>query len=124
MSKVSRYQPDYVNNYLTLTRNITHLTTPSGSTTLGWNYQLPRDQLICEDGFIISVQAGGDNHCTPKNNEGPWTAVECMLIKGEFKFKKAWEATNDGHGVNAYVNVALVNSEIHAHGGIAGINKR
>lgn len=118
---------DYVNNYLLLTRNITHMTDPN-NVPIPWNFQSPRDQLICEDGFIISVQAGENNYCSPKNNNGPWKTVECMPITGfpdGLVFTEAWEKYSDGEsGVYGYVPVSLVNREIHIRGGIRGINKR
>ena len=30
----------------------------------------------CEDGFSMSIQAGEYNYCEPRNNVGPYSAVE------------------------------------------------
>lgn len=32
--------------------------------------------IVCNDGFSVSVQASQTNYCEPRNDEGPYTAVE------------------------------------------------
>lgn len=34
-------------------------------------------EIECADGFKVSVQASRAHCCTPRNNAGPWTTVEC-----------------------------------------------
>ena len=103
---------DYVNNYLALTRDIYWL---DAAVALGM--QRPRNAITCVDGFVLSVQASEHTYCSPRDNDGPWTQVECMLIKGKLTFA-AWDEYEDGTGeVYGYVPVELVNREIHSHGG-------
>ena len=33
-------------------------------------------RIQCADGFSLSVQAAGHCYCEPRNDEGPWSAVE------------------------------------------------
>lgn len=42
-----------------------------------WGMLPNRPQLQCRDGFKVSVQASESHYCLPRNNLGPWWAVEC-----------------------------------------------
>lgn len=37
---------------------------------------IPVKKINCNDGFMFSVQAGINNHCTPSRFKGPWTHFE------------------------------------------------
>ena len=34
-------------------------------------------RVVCADGFTVSVQAAEGSYCSPRNNTGPWSSVEC-----------------------------------------------
>lgn len=106
---------DYVNNYLIMSRNITRLRASTDFTE--FQFQRPRKALVCASGLKLSVQAGQSNYCAPKNDDGPWTTVEVMVIKGPLLLPDEWPDTG-GDSVYGYVPVELVNREIEANGGI------
>ena len=35
-----------------------------------------RARVVCQDGATVSIQAGGTHYCTPRDYDGPYTAVE------------------------------------------------
>lgn len=43
-------------------------------------FKNPVRAIQCKDGTIMSVQAGKQYFCKPKNNHGPWTHVEVMIL--------------------------------------------
>ena len=72
--------------------------------------------IECNDGFTFSVQASSVWHCTPCNDEGPYTHVEVG-------FPNASEPLLDAYFDNSkfiYINVpsATVLAVIEKHGGI------
>jgi len=38
-------------------------------------------RVVCRDGTVLSVQASHSHYCTPKNNDGPWTSLEVMIVE-------------------------------------------
>jgi hypothetical protein len=42
----------------------------------------PSPAITCNDGTVISIQAGRHCYSTPKNDQGPWTEVETWFIEG------------------------------------------
>lgn len=40
----------------------------------------PVSHITCRDGTKISVQASKYHYCKPRDNQGPWTHVEVMMI--------------------------------------------
>ena len=36
----------------------------------------PLPAVVCRDGFVMSVQVGEGLYCIPRNDVGPWSAVE------------------------------------------------
>jgi len=40
----------------------------------------PRHPVECQDGTTLSVQVGSSTYCTPRNDEGPYTAVEVGFV--------------------------------------------
>lgn len=114
---MKKITPDYVNNYLLLTRNIRHLGKSSWGEPAFLSMQIPRRAIRCADGFRISVQASEHNYCTPRTLDGPWDTVECMVKNGRLKYHKEWREY-ESDGVYGYVPAELVNREIAAHGGV------
>ena len=73
-----------------------------------------------KSGFGVSIQAKRTNYCTPRNDSGPYTAVELgfptspePLIIGF-----AEDVDNPTETVYGYVPVGLVKALIIKHGGI------
>ena len=78
---------------------------------------LPR--VECRDGFSISLQAAHAMHCSPRDDEGPYTEVECGYPSAapEFILSYAEEEENPTETIYSYVPVALVEDLIDYHGG-------
>lgn len=69
----------------------------------------PVPAITCRDGAVFSVQASEFTYCTPRDNTGPWTAVEVMTIS-EDVIPRNWEQDDDGIG--AWVPIEAVAQEI------------
>lgn len=110
---------DIVNNYLIMSRDMYRLTGLSehDDSIQDFAFQKPRRALVCKSGLRLSVQAGENNYCSPKNNDGPWATVEVMVLKGVLLLPDEWPE-NGGDSVYGYVPVELVNRELAANGGI------
>lgn len=50
------------------------------SATVINGHRYPVAAVICGDGTRFSVQAGNYLYCSPRDNSGPWTAVEVMTL--------------------------------------------
>ena len=86
-----------------------------------FTYKPPRKAIVCKDGFKISIQAGGALYSDPRDDEGPYTHVECgypsepevLLIPfvepGSEPFTDA---------VYGYVPAGVIDKVIRLHGGI------
>lgn len=57
----------------------------------------PVSHITCGDGTVMSVQAGRYHYCEPRDNVGPWTHVEVMLINKDVKLRH-FEVDEDGIG--------------------------
>ena len=87
-----------------------------------WAKGLPR--IECADGFSLSVQVGKYLYSTPREDAGPWTAVEVGFPSATPEPWSEWEPyvedANDPTGtVYAYVPLSLVEALIESHGGAA-----
>lgn len=78
----------------------------------GRQHRLPVPSIRCLDGTEFSIQAGTGVYSTPRNNQGPWTAVEVMTITPNQTPR--WE--QDDNGIGAYVPIETVAEEILARG--------
>ena len=82
-----------------------------------------RQRIECVDGVSLSVQASAGHYCTPRNDKGPWTAVEVGFPltkdKMDIAMPVAWQEYADGvdSSVYGYVPVELVEKFISEHGG-------
>jgi hypothetical protein len=74
----------------------------------------PVSHITCRDGTRLSVQASEYTYCKPRDNQGPWTHVEVMMIS---KVKPIHFDYPDDD-VAGYVPIELVAQEILARGNI------
>jgi hypothetical protein len=91
-----------------------------GSATLialsdGREYREPLSPVNCNDGTVLSIQAGASLYSTPRNNAGPWTHVEVMVISSD-STPQNFSVSSDG--VGAFISVEDVAREILYRGGI------
>ena len=85
----------------------------------GDRYLRNAPQIVCADGFSMSVQASHAHYCTPRDSEGPWTAVEVGYPSAKVD---AFMPHIDGDGaptdtVYGYVPLEIVAQTILEHGG-------
>lgn len=73
----------------------------------------------CADGFIFSMQASEGHACQPRNDTGPWTAVEVYFShRASPRPKRGWGRSPSG-GVDGCVPLDMVAALVDAHGGLA-----
>ncbi len=83
---------------------------------------LPR--VFCADGFNVSVQANRYNYCAPRDDEGPWWAVELgfpsapMPQLAEYCDSDETNAPTATETVWAYVPLSKVAEVLASHGGL------
>lgn len=80
----------------------------------------PLPQIVCADGFQMSVQASRHNYCEPRADKGPWISVE---IGFPSKIEPLlWEYAEGGahwtETVYGYVPIQLAAAVIECHGGM------
>jgi len=83
----------------------------------------PLPKIVCLDGFRVSVQVGESLYCTPRDNKGPWTSVECGYPSESVP---AWldYATDPDEpctSIYPYVPIELVVDEINRRNGYRNI---
>lgn len=78
-------------------------------------------QIVCADGFKMSVQASAFHYCSPRDSEGPWSRVEVGFPSDRVEALMPWaEDENDPTGtVYGYVPLRIVAEVIDQHGGFA-----
>ena len=79
----------------------------------GTTYKEPVDLVKCADGTTLSVQASEYHYCSPRDNEGPYTAVEVWLASTPVT---EFEYSDDDP--SAYVPIEDVVRFIDNHGGM------
>jgi|688.fasta_scaffold180697_3 hypothetical protein len=79
-----------------------------------------KPELICKDGFSMSVQASETHYCDPRQNEGPWCEVEVGYPSAEepllFQYAETqgeWTKT-----VYPYTPIHVLAQVVERHGGI------
>ncbi len=88
----------------------------------GFKESLPRITTV--DGESLSVQAGELLYSNPRENRGPWYAVEVgfpsITPPESWKeyFDGDWEISGGTDSVYAYIPIELVVDFINEHGGI------
>ena len=90
-----------------------HLATETVNTTTGLYYKQPVDLVKCADGTTLSVQASEYHYCGPRDNEGPYTAVEVWCASAPVT---EFEYSDDEP--SAYVPIEDVVRFIDNHGGM------
>lgn len=79
------------------------------------------DQVVCADGFTLSVQASSGHYCHPRDSEGPWDKVEIGFpserVEAFMPYVEDEERPTDT--VYGYVPIELVVAAIAYHGGFA-----
>lgn len=78
-------------------------------------------QIVCADGTKLSVQASEHHYSSPRNNFGPYKAVEVGFPTSEVPstwLEYAEDKDNPLRTVYAYIPIELVHFYIGAHGGI------
>lgn len=86
----------------------------------GYSYQKIRPQIVCKDGFAMSVQ-GSDGHCcTPRTNGYYYSHVEVGYPSEEeiLLMEYAKGASSPTQTVYGWVPVEIVDKIIEKHGGI------
>lgn len=78
------------------------------------------DTVICADGARVTVQANETMWCTPRNNIGPYTAVEAGLPSVTPPASWAPFRAEVGPAIYARLPVALLWEYFDAHGGVVG----
>ena len=104
-----------VNEYLEATRN-----ERKGK---GYAFLTVRPAIVCGDGLELSVQASHMHYCLPRENDGPYSAVEIGFPSDAIPEIMEWAETSatPTETVYGYVPVEVVDAAIAAHGGIANI---
>lgn len=80
----------------------------------------PIPQIVCADGFAMSVQASEYTYCSPRESGEPfYSAVEVGFpsAREESLMEYAEDAENPTGTVYGWVPVGIVNAIVDAHGG-------
>ena len=88
-----------------------------------------RQPIVCQDGFGMSVQASVSHYCSPRDDKGPYSAVEVGFPTAYEELLRAYvepsfndvgetvEETQWTESVYGYVPVEVVSAVIEKHGG-------
>jgi len=76
--------------------------------------------ITCADGFRLSIQANASAYCTPRENLGTYTEVECGFPSEPEPFLMDYADDPDYPcgTIYSYVPVSVVSLVIAKHGGI------
>jgi hypothetical protein len=78
-------------------------------------------RVLCKDGFSVSIQGNSRNYCEPRNDVGPYTAVELGFpSSSDSLITKYAESvmTDPTEAVYGWVPVGVVKALLMKHGGI------
>ena len=77
-------------------------------------------RIVCADGFNMSVQASEASYSEPRNNSGPYTAVEVGFPSREDSILLQYAENPDRptDSVYGWVPIDIVQLCIEAHGGM------
>ncbi len=84
----------------------------------GYMYKAPIKSTTCVDGVTASIQASETHYCFPRENVGPYTAVEIWCIKGT-DTTTITQFEYDSEEPSGYVPIEAIVAFLDAHGGIA-----
>jgi hypothetical protein len=78
-------------------------------------------KITCKDGFQISVQASQHHYCEPREDDGPYTQVECGYPTGPVSeaLQEYSEEPDTLNTIFAFVPIEIIEAELALHGGIA-----
>lgn len=78
------------------------------------------EAIVCSDGFKISVQARAESYCTPRDDVGPYTHVECGYPSEEepLLMPYAEDPSAPTDTVYGWVPRSVVTLVIAKHGGV------
>ena len=78
-------------------------------------------EIVCGDGFRMSVQGNENAYCSPRNDTGPYLSVEVGFPSAyDFYLSEYAEDSNDPTGtVYGWVPIEQVRLCVDAHGGWA-----
>lgn len=84
----------------------------------------PDGNIRCADGFTLSVIAGGGAYCTPRQDDGPFVAVEVGYPSEQPQPWERWveyaeSPVDPTESIYGWVPVELVRDLVDAHGGVA-----
>lgn len=85
-----------------------------------------KPRVFCNDGTSLSIQASRGHYCQPREDEGPYWAMEVGFIKdangNELTPPESWAEYADGpkfpNDVYGYVPVEMIDAFIADHGGL------
>ena len=77
-------------------------------------------RVVCADGFTMSVQADDFTYCLPRNDEGPYTAVEIGFPSDREELIIDWaeDKASPTQTVYGYVPSHIVSLVLAKHGGM------
>ncbi len=87
-------------------------------------------KITCADGFSLSVQASSFHYCSPRTDDGPWTAVEVGFPSAKDSALEKFaedpgaplEVHSDGSSsvqtVYGWVPAAVIKALLENHGGV------
>jgi hypothetical protein len=83
----------------------------------------PAPQIMCRDGFTVSVQAGEYSYCQPRNNDGPYTHLELGFPNMPDELIQVYAEDPDQPTDTVYPQVPLevVLALIVKHGGLVEV---
>ncbi len=83
-------------------------------------HELVYPRMICKDGFTMSVQAGPYAYCAPRDDYGPYVAVEIGFPSQKEYLLMEWAENEENPTRTVYANVPVnvVIEVINKHGGL------
>jgi hypothetical protein len=93
-----------------------HLSTTPTEYRPGYFYKKLTPIVKCKDGVTLSVQASVDHYSTPREDYGPYTAVEVWCVRNAAEVTEFDYSDDDP---SAYVPIEQVVQFIDNHGGMA-----
>jgi hypothetical protein len=85
-----------------------------------WLHRRPAPEIVCVDGFTMSVQASIYHYCEPRDNDGPYTQFEVGYPseREESLMPFCEDADKPTDTVYGYVPYEVVMDVIEKHGGV------
>lgn len=87
----------------------------------GYTYRRLSPQMVCNDGFAMSVQVSHSHYCSPRVDDAEYYSeveVGYPSKEEELLMPFAEDASNPTQTVYGYVDVRVVDAVINKHGGL------